>query len=305
MTRLLDPTLDVVFKLLFVQPDGKDCLLSLLNAVLRLPCAIDDVTVRNPEVPRLVSDKGIVLDILVSLADGRQIDVEMQADKRPGFRKRALLYWARMYASQISPGSEYTELRPATVVVFTGYRESSADRLHSVFQVLDTEDHERFTDDLAIHLVELPKLKSISAEERKREDALVRWVRFMTAQTAEELEELAMTDQAIDKAKGILQRLSADPDARELARQRELGQHFYQYDMAESRKEGRAEGLAEGWAKAELVTARRMLRVALAGRGFQQSPEQEARIDGCTDPDQLSQWLQLALGASSVDEVLG
>jgi len=46
------------------------------------------------------------------------------------------------------------------------------DVLNPDAQVLaDTEDHEQFSEDLTIHLVELPKLKSISAEERKREEA--------------------------------------------------------------------------------------------------------------------------------------
>jgi len=78
-------------------------LMSLLRAVLRVP--IEDATVLDPAVTReSVQDKGLVLDIAVRLGDGRLVDVETQGDSRPGFRRRALYYWARLYGTQFTPG---------------------------------------------------------------------------------------------------------------------------------------------------------------------------------------------------------
>ena len=86
--KLLDPKLDVVFKLLFAHVNNRDILIALLTAVLRPVASIDTVDVLNPEIPKdLPADKGAVLDIHVRLADGRHIDVEMQSELRPGLTR--------------------------------------------------------------------------------------------------------------------------------------------------------------------------------------------------------------------------
>ena len=87
--KLLDPTLDVVFKLLFAHVNNRDILIALLTAVLKPSVPIDTVDVLNPEIPKdLPADRGAVLDIHVRLVDGRHIDVEMQSELRSGLTQR-------------------------------------------------------------------------------------------------------------------------------------------------------------------------------------------------------------------------
>jgi predicted transposase YdaD len=64
----------------------------------------------------------------------------------------------------------------------------------------------------------------------------------------------------------------------------------------EGRDEGRKEGCANGVANA-------LLRV-LATRGLTVSREQEAQVRSCRDVPQLERWLDRALTATTVDEVL-
>jgi hypothetical protein len=52
-----------------------------------------------------------------------------------------------------------------------------------------------------------------------------------------------------------------------------------------------------------LSELRAQLRRALARRGFAVSPEQSARIDRCTDRQVLERWMDLAVTATSSDEV--
>lgn len=69
---LLDPKLDVVFKMLFAAEGNEHLLVSLLTAVLRPSSPIAHVQVANPELPKeLASDRGVRLDVLVELEDGR------------------------------------------------------------------------------------------------------------------------------------------------------------------------------------------------------------------------------------------
>ena len=69
--------------------------------------------VLNPEIDRKEwDDKGTILDIRARFADGRWVDVEMQARRHGGLRRRVLYYWARLYAGQPKGGGKYTELVP-------------------------------------------------------------------------------------------------------------------------------------------------------------------------------------------------
>jgi flagellar biosynthesis/type III secretory pathway protein FliH len=64
-----------------------------------------------------------------------------------------------------------------------------------------------------------------------------------------EIEDLAMSDSAIRDATNVLERLSADPAAQSLARQRELALVTYKIEMTAAKAEGKAEGEAEGIVK--------------------------------------------------------
>jgi len=57
----------------------------------------------------------------------------------------------------------------------------------------------------------------------------------------------------------------------------------------------RAEGRAEGWAASVLR--------ALDARGVSITDQQRARIEGCTDLDQLEEWLGRAAIATQASEV--
>ncbi len=255
----LDPTLDVVFKMLLTQrPESHELLVSLLTAVIRPPSPLARVEVRNPEIPSADAlDRSVVLDLHVQLADGTRFDVEMQSDKRPAFRERALYYWARLYGSELERGDEYDALRPVISVLFLDYRELRGARLHSTFHVLEVHDHERFSDALAVHVIELPKIAQATARERIEEIDLIRWSRFFAARTDEELAVVAMENPVLEKARQALQAVSDDPVARESARLRANARVVRRMEDAALRAEGRAEGHAEGRAET--------LRVSIVG----------------------------------------
>ena len=249
--RTLDPTLDVVFKMLLTRtPQSHELLVSLLTAVIRPRTPFAKVVVQNPELPSGdIADHGVVLDIHAQLEDGTLLDIEMQSDKRPAFRERALFYWARLYGSALERGAEYHALRPVISVLFLDYRELQGERLHSVFEVLEVHDQERFSDALALHVIELPKIPLATAQERRDEAPLIRWSRFFAAKTDEEMEEVAMGDPVIEKARQTLQTVSEDPMAREIARLRFNAQVVNRLERAALLAEGEAQGRAEGEAR--------------------------------------------------------
>ena len=288
--RTLDPKLDVVFKILFSR--NEDLLISLLTAVLRPEVPIASVTIANYALPKsAVQDKGGTLDVLVRLEDGRLVDVEMQCRSQKGLRKRALFYWARLYGSEGGPGKKHLDWPPCVSIFFLGFRELPGERFHRIFQVLDVDDHEVFSDALQLHTIELPKVPEAGESEELQ---LVRWSRFLAADSDAELEELAMSDSTMSKAKEALDLLSAEPTVQELARQRELAQWTYRFEMGMSRKEGleegRAEGLDAGRAEGE-GALRAAVEAMCRALGLSLDDERRQRLATMT-LDQLAQLVQ-------------
>jgi predicted transposase/invertase (TIGR01784 family) len=78
----LDPKLDIVFWMLFGAEQNRALLISLLNAVLRPALPIESAEVLHAQPERVgVDDKSIVLDVRARLANGEQVDVEMQSQR--------------------------------------------------------------------------------------------------------------------------------------------------------------------------------------------------------------------------------
>jgi len=115
-----------------------------------------------------------------------------------------------------------------------------------------------------------------------------------------------MKDPVLQQAKDALDRLSADPQARVLAEQRELALISYRLDMNMMREEGRtegeargrAEGEARGRAEGEARGRAAAVLAVLAARQLSVTDEQGARIRACTDLTQLDKWLALAATVS-------
>jgi predicted transposase/invertase (TIGR01784 family) len=236
----------------------------------------------------------------VSLADGRHVDVEMQSDPRPGLRERAMYYWARMYGSRLLRGMAYTQLEPCISIFFLGYRELSAKRFHSIFRVLEIHDQEPFSNQLEIHVVELPKLPEIGNEDKAAEGPLVGWGTFLLAPSEDALQVLKKTDPIFEKAMNALEFLSAKPDIQVLAQERERALWTYKFEMATARAEGRAEGESRGEARGR---AQSLLKI-LNSRGLNPSEDLCRRIAACADLATLDKWIDRALTAKSADEAI-
>jgi predicted transposase/invertase (TIGR01784 family) len=236
----------------------------------------------------------------------------MQSQPRPAARERTLYCWARLNGSQLSRGGQYAALRRCVVVLITDFSELDSSRFHSVFRVQEAHDHSPLTEQLEIHLVELPKLPQASTID---EPDLVLWAKFLSAHSDQELESLAMNSPVIQQATEALDRLSADPQARALAEQRELALISYQLDLgkvhaqgiaegeakgrAEGEAKGRAEGEAKGRAEGKAETLRKLLTLK-----FGQLPEGALRRLGAAKEQDLDRWLERVLTADSLDAVL-
>jgi hypothetical protein len=211
--------------------------------------------------------------------------------------RRCAARWARLASSELHRGEEYADLPRVALVLLLGYRAFPDAPFHGVFQVREQQSGTLFSSVLEIHTVELPRLRELAPDDRAAEQLLVLWARFMNARDLHELEELAMLDPIMARAKSILEQLSADPSAQEAARQRELALLNWNHSNYVAGVEGEARGEAKGKAEGVLVVLR--------ARGLVVSPEVEDRVTRCTDIAQLDEWLRRAVVVTSAEEIFG
>jgi predicted transposase/invertase (TIGR01784 family) len=289
----LDPRVDLVFSLLFGAEQNRRLLIALLNDVLQPTTPIESVEIlpARPD-PADVEEKLVFLDLRARLESGEQVDVEMQTRRHVALRPRVLFYWGRLYTGQLQRGEPYSGLQRCAVVLITDFAEFSGSGFHSVFQARERSTGELLTEHLELHVLELPKLRG--ALVGIDEPALAAWCRFLSAETDEELEALAMQYPILKEAKDALDRLSADPEARERAERREIELKLYEYGARTIREEGREEGRSEG----KQQTLLRQLAIK-----FGELPsEVEARTMAATERD-LDLWLESLLSAPTLDAV--
>jgi predicted transposase/invertase (TIGR01784 family) len=285
----LDPRIDLVFSLLFGAEQNRRLLIAFLNDVLRPATPIESVELL-PSRPETydVEDKVVFLDLRVRLQGGEQVDVEMQTRRHIALRPRVLFYWGRLYTGQLLRGEPYSGLQRCVVVLIADFVELPTPRFHSVFQARERSSGELLNDHPELHVLELPKLRG--ALVGMDEPALAAWCRFLAAETDEELEALAMQHPIMKDAKDALEKLSADPDARERAERREIELKLYEYGAAIVRAEGRLEGKQS--ALLGLLTTR-----------FGDLPSAvQTRLATAAEVD-LDRWLKRLLSAETLEAV--
>lgn len=180
MEPRIDPKVDFAFKHVFGREQNERLLISLLDAVLQPPPGqqIISLELLNPfNEKESLDDKPTVLDIKARDQSGRQFNVEMQMLAYGAFRQRALYYWARLYHSQLKEGDDYPVLRPTIAVCFVDtplFRELSD--YHLIFELRERRHQTLFTDQMAVHILELSRF---SKPVHELTTSLDRWLYFL------------------------------------------------------------------------------------------------------------------------------
>jgi len=249
MIHGIDPRVDFAFKRLFGSERNRSLLISLLNAVFegtgRPP--IVDVEYLDPYNPRDgEATKLSIVDVKVRDQSGRQYIVEMQMLVHRDMPKRLLFYWSKNYVAQLGPGDEYGTLRQTILICFLDEPLfPEMDRYHGRYQLREHETGRVFSEDIEVHIIELPKLELPPDE---LSSPLEVWAYFL--RNADRLDEESMPDSLatpeILRAMEELSMISQTPSEllayeAELMRLRDERTRIHQ-----SRDEGLVEGEAKG-----------------------------------------------------------
>jgi predicted transposase/invertase (TIGR01784 family) len=157
---------DLVFHMLFGNPEHKGVCIGLLNDVLQPSPPIIEIEILNPfELSRWVGDKPVVIDLLVTDQEGRQYPVEMQRRVDAELGHRMAYGAARRFSALLKEGEEYEEVKPLiSLWILDGMlqpaRGPSRHRPLLRYRCYDTEAGHFLTDRFQIYALQLPVWKS-------------------------------------------------------------------------------------------------------------------------------------------------
>ncbi|MCY2987429.1 MAG: Rpn family recombination-promoting nuclease/putative transposase [Planctomycetota bacterium] len=215
----IDPKIDIAFKKVFGSEPWRDLTASLINAVLEPPPQqrLVDVELLNPYSEKMtLDDKLSILDIKARDDEGRLYNLEMQMLATASLVQRLLYYWSKIYSQQLAEGDDYTRLRPTISICFVnGVLFTDGAEHHTRFRLLDATGQLCLTDDLVVHVIELPKFTRTLAELRTPLDFWLYFFKNGAELDADALPEpMDKPDQR--KAMGVLKMLAQSDVEREL-----------------------------------------------------------------------------------------
>ena len=181
MKRYLNPKADLVFKRIF--GEHADILKSFLNAMLPLPEGrkIKELSYLPAEqVPKNPAFKNMIADVKCQDEQGNIFIVEMQTQWIGNFYKRLVFGASRAYVNQLRPSKSYDNLLPVLALgILDDVVQKDTDEWYHHYRFTDSTDIEQKNtiDHLQLLLIELPKFKPQSHNDKKMQ---VLWLRFLS-----------------------------------------------------------------------------------------------------------------------------
>jgi predicted transposase/invertase (TIGR01784 family) len=238
---ILPPKSNTVFQLLFGDQRNVELLADFLKAVIDIPeHEYQNIVIVNPYLPREYPEKKLgIVDIRVTTRSGQIIHVEIQKKSVPEMRDRLIIYDSSLIAGQIDSGKEYALKRVISILITNYPLILESPLYHHRFTLYDHRVAVEFTDILKIHTLELPKIPETP---EPADVYLCHWLRFLRAETMEELKMVANASPALQKATAKVMKLSKDEHARMLYEAEMKARDYELVRLHAARTEGKTEG---------------------------------------------------------------
>ena len=244
---------DYAFKKIFGSEENKDILTEFLSLATGIAESdFNDIRIENNELqPQFYQDKAGRLDIKVILKDGKKIDIEMQNVYFSYYPKRSILYWCELFIESFKKGDAYSNLNKCIAINILNESFPLTDKLHSIYQILEIENHSQLDDVLAIHFLDLTKLKAI------QETELEKWLLFIRTEDKKVREKLAEGNPMIAKANVVMNNFYSN----EKERAAYQAAWRYESDRVSMLKETEEKAMAKGIKEGIISTAKKLIKM--------------------------------------------
>ena len=198
--KLLSPKLDVIFQALFGEVGSERITKKFLEAILDEELEEVDLS-RNIVLKREnLEDKMGILDVLVKINNEEYCNVEMQMVEKDKLLERILYYWSRIYGKNLKSSNDYVELKKTIEVLIVNFEIKKLEELeyHSKWKIIEEKKRKLvLTEDLEIHIIEIPKIYKLAGEEQDEE--LVKWLEFIENPESKKVEKYMKENKEMKK----------------------------------------------------------------------------------------------------------
>ncbi len=227
-----------------------------LQSFLDLPDEEYELTFLDTHIkPEFEGDKLGILDVKVSTASGKVIDIEIQVNPVLNIGKRLSFYKSKLIIEQISEGDSYSVIQQVICICITDYELFSGIKEHwNRFRIKEHWNRFRFYNPQnglyfkeipeEIHTIELVKVPAQSDGSAGWE-----WLQFLRCRQKEEFEMAAVKNPEIRKAVDTLYQLSANERVRAEYEARKKAERDYINGMEGAYQQGEQKGIQKGLRK--------------------------------------------------------
>lgn len=272
--KFIDPCNDWAFKRIFGSRESEAVLIGFLNDLLHNgQPVIEKVKILDPYLPSQTKNlKNTAVDVRATLNDGREVLVEMQMFPMQSFRERVLYNGAKCLSSQLGRGTDYSRVRPVTVITVADCLLLPEEHgWLSRFTLHDTKADKAWpAAGLELIFVELPKLR---LDKLPASEPLHDWLAFLKNATDWHSIPRAVTNPAVRHALRLARQDSLSPTEAQTMTRRQLYREDQKNIIRYALHTGTEQGMLEGEKKAARAFALASLR-----RGL--SPDLVADITG-------------------------
>ena len=263
--QFLDVKIDYAFKKVFGSEESKDILISFLNSIVEFEnnLKIKDLDILDPyNMPMLRGVKATYVDIKAKLDDDSIVIIEMQVVNQSDFQKRVLYNAAKNYSLQLKKGESYHLLNPVialSILDFEMFKDS--DKMITNFKLLEKEDFTKYSDDIELIFVELPKFNKLFEECTDIKD---KWIYFI--KNAGNLEVMPKNIPNEQKhAYDIINQSNLTEEELEFQRKRvdfvNIVKGAEQFSFAKGEKKGIEQGIEKGIEQRNIEIAKNLLDI--------------------------------------------
>ena len=251
----INPRVDLAFKKIFGSVENKDLLISFINSVVSKEDQVADVELLNPYNPQnFALDKLSILDIKAKDCHGKYYNIEIQISNEADYDKRALYYWAKLYAEQLQSGMGYGKLSKAIgihVLNFISIPDNKA--YHNKFHITNAVTNEHYFKDMEMHTIELSKFiegidEDIDLMLPRIRTSLDRWAAFLTRAHYFNKDALPqeLNEPYIKKAIDVLSHINLNKQERDFYEGHLKWLMIEENTLEKARSDGKEEGKIEG-----------------------------------------------------------
>jgi len=244
-TKILSPTIDVVFQALFGEVGSEDITKRFLEQILGEKIISIDLSQNVVLRREKINDKMGVLDVIAKINDKDYVNIEMQVTNQEAIMERMLYYWARKYTQQMKKSNDYTNLQKTIVVLIANFNIKQLNGLefHTKWKIIE-EKHRKniLTNRFEMHIIGLEKAR----KEKNVDNELIDWLEFITNPESERIKEKMAENKELKNAYTKLKEMSEDEKMQRIAEWRQDAIYtentLYSSGLKEGEKRGKAIG---------------------------------------------------------------